>query len=103
GIAAQHGWLSPLPPEGASAIVHRSTEYAAQMAADQGVRSLDLLRSGIVDRIVAERPDAANEPADFCARVGQVLAYELITLLGLDSADRLEQRRLRYRRLGLPR
>ena len=102
-IAAQHAWLSPLPPEGASAIVHRSTEYAAQMAADQGVRSLDLLRSGIVDRIVAERPDAANEPADFCARVGQVLAYELITLLGLDSADRLEQRRLRYRRLGLPR
>jgi acyl-CoA carboxylase subunit beta len=102
-IAAQHAWLSPLPPEGASAIVHRSTEYAAQMAADQGVRSLDLLRSGIVDRIVAERPDAANEPADFCARVGQVLAYELITLLGLDSAARLEQRRLRYRRLGLPR
>ena len=102
-IAAQHAWLSPLPPEGASAIVHRSTEYAAQMAADQGVRSLDLLHSGIVDRIIAERPDAADEPADFCARVGQVLAYELITLLGLDSADRLEQRRLRYRRLGLPR
>ncbi len=101
-IAAQHAWLSPLPPEGASAIVHRSTEYAAEMAADQGVRSLDLLRSGIVDRIVAERPDAADEPADFCARVGQVLAYELITLLGLDSAHRLEQRRLRYRRLGLP-
>ena len=24
-IAAQHAWLSPLPPEGASAIVHRST------------------------------------------------------------------------------
>ena len=22
-IAAEHGWLSPLPPEGASAIVHR--------------------------------------------------------------------------------
>ena len=29
-IAAQHAWLSPLPPEGASAIVHRSTEYAAR-------------------------------------------------------------------------
>jgi acetyl-CoA carboxylase carboxyl transferase subunit beta len=22
-VAAQHAWLSPLPPEGASAIVHR--------------------------------------------------------------------------------
>jgi acyl-CoA carboxylase subunit beta len=101
-IAAQHAWLSPLPPEGASAIMHRTIERAAQMAADQGVRSLDLLRSGIVDRIVAERPDAADEPPEFCARVGQVLAYELITLLGLDATVRYERRLERYRRLGLP-
>jgi acyl-CoA carboxylase subunit beta len=101
-VAAQHAWLSPLPPEGASVIVHRTTEYAAQMAADQGVRSLDLLRSGVIDRIVAERPDAADEPADFCARVGQVLAYELITLLGMDRGERYQKRLDRYRRLGLP-
>jgi acyl-CoA carboxylase subunit beta len=82
--------------------MHRTTERAAEMAADQGVRSLDLLRSGIVDRIVAERPDAADEPADFCARVGQVLAYELITLLGMDAKNRYERRLERYRRLGLP-
>ncbi len=101
-IAAQHAWLSPLPPEGASVIMHRTTERAAEMAAAQGVRSLDLLSSGVVDRIVAERPDAAEEPADFCARMGQVLAYELITLLGMDSASRYAQRLERYRRLGLP-
>ena len=29
-IAAQHAWLSPLPPEGASAILHRTTEQAAR-------------------------------------------------------------------------
>jgi len=45
-IAAQHGWLSPLPPEGASAIVHRTSDKAPQMAAEQGVRSADLARSG---------------------------------------------------------
>ena len=28
-IAAQHAWLSPLPPEGASAIVHRDVDHAA--------------------------------------------------------------------------
>ena len=82
--------------------MYRTTQRAAQLAADQGVRSLDLLQSGIVDRIVAERPDAADEPADFCARVGQVLAYELITLLGMDSQDRYARRLERYRRLGLP-
>lgn len=28
----QHAWLSSLPPEGASAIVHRDTSHGAQMA-----------------------------------------------------------------------
>ena len=66
-IAAQHAWLSPLPPEGASAIVHRDLEHAPDMARAQGVRSLDMRAAGIVDRIVAERPDAADEPEEFCA------------------------------------
>ena len=36
---------------------------------------------GIVDRIVAERPDAADEPEAFCQRVGAVLEHELAALL----------------------
>ncbi len=99
-IAAQHGWLSPLPPEGASAIVHRDPSRAAEMAAKQGVRSLDLLRAGVIDRIVAERPDARDEPEAFCRRMGQVLEHELVTLLRADPADRLVTRLQRYRRLG---
>lgn len=99
-IAAQHAWLSPLPPEGASAIMHRTTERAAEMAATQGIRSLDLLRDGIVDRIVAEHDDAADEPDDFCRRAGQVLQYELVTLLGREPAERRADRLSRYRNLG---
>ena len=34
-----------------------------------------------MDRIVAERPDAADEPAEFVARMTQVLAHELGMLL----------------------
>lgn len=101
-VAAQHGWLSPLPPEGASAIVHRTVDRAADMAAQQGVRSLDLYRHGIVDRVVAERDDAADEPEAFCTRLGRVLAWELITLSGADRSDRYAARLARYRRLGLP-
>jgi acetyl-CoA carboxylase carboxyl transferase subunit beta len=100
-VAAQHAWLSPLPPEGASAIVHRTTERAAEMAESQGVRSLDLLHSGIVDRIVAERPDAADEPSEFCLRLGLVLQHDLVRLLEQDPADRYTNRLERYRRLGL--
>jgi acetyl-CoA carboxylase carboxyl transferase subunit beta len=95
-VAAQHAWLSPLPPEGASAIVHRTTEFAPDLARAQGVRSLDLRAAGIVDRIVVEKPDAADEPEEFCRRVGDVLRYELSTLLLQDPAVREARRRARY-------
>src|SRR5690606_19990882 len=101
-IAAQHGWLSPLPPEGASAIVHRTTAKAPQMAEEQGVRSLDLLREGIVDQVVAERPDAAEEPEEFCARMGEALRTGLLDLLAQNPDERYARRLGRYRRLGLP-
>ncbi len=96
-ICAQHAWLSPLPPEGASAILYRTTERAPEMAESQGVRSLDLLRAGIVDRVVAERPDAADEPAAYLERVAQVLEFELTGLLRRDPATRLAARLRRYR------
>ncbi|MDN5894805.1 MAG: acetyl-CoA carboxylase carboxyltransferase subunit alpha/beta [Nocardioides sp.] len=80
-IAAHHAWLSPLPPEGASAIVHRDTDHAPEMARAQQVRAISLHEQGIVDRIVAEKPDAAEEPEEFCRRVGGVLEFELARLL----------------------
>ena len=99
-ICAQHSWLSPLPPEGAAAILHRDPSRAPELAAAQGVRSLDLLRTGIVDRIVAEHPDAADEPEAFCGRMSHVLQYELAKLLAMDPAKRLAARLRRYRMLG---
>jgi len=101
-LCAQHAWLSPLPPEGASAIRHRTIDRAAEMAAAQGVRSADLLRNGVVDRVVAEHPDAADEPADFLNRLGGVLEHELALLLRRSTDDLLVTRLARYRRLGLP-
>jgi acetyl-CoA carboxylase carboxyl transferase subunit beta len=100
-VAAQHAWLSPLPPEGASAIVHRDTDHAPEMADRQGVRSVDLLAAGIVDRVVAEHPDAADEPVDFCRRMGQVLQHELVRLLEADPGRRHAERLARFRHLGL--
>ncbi|HET7387472.1 MAG TPA: carboxyl transferase domain-containing protein [Nocardioidaceae bacterium] len=102
-IAAQHGWLAPLPPKGASAIVHRDTRHAAEMARDQGVRSVDLRAAGLVDRIVAELPDAADEPELFCDRLGAVLRFELAALAARDPAELVAQRALRYRALVAPR
>jgi acetyl-CoA carboxylase carboxyl transferase subunit beta len=99
-ICAQHSWLSPLPPEGASVILHRDTEHAPDLAAAQRVRSVDLLADGIVDRIVAEHPDAADEPEEFCRRMSQTIQHELAVLARERPADRLAARLARYRALG---
>jgi len=101
-LAALHGWLAPLPPEGASAIVFRDTEHAPELAAAQGIRSADLLRSGIVDVIVPEHPDAADEPVEFSQRLSHAIAAEVYALRGMPDAERLAARLQRYRRIGLP-
>ncbi|MFB9776736.1 carboxyl transferase domain-containing protein [Brevibacterium otitidis] len=100
-LSAENGWLSPLPPEGASAIVYRDTDHAPEMAQKQGVHAEMLLANGIVDRVVAEKPDAADEPEAFVTRVSQTLEHEIITLMR-EPAYRREHRRIdRYRSLGL--
>ena len=101
-LCAQHGWLAPLPPEGASAIVFRDTAHAAELAAAQGIRSSDLLRNGIVDAIVPEDPDAADNPAEFIERMSSAIADELRQLHTVPAAARLDARLARYRRIGLP-
>ena len=100
-LAALHGWLAPLPPEGASAIVFRDLDHAAELAAAQGIRSADLLRNGIVDVVVPEYPDAADEPMQFTQRLSAVIANELHSLRAGPGDQRLQARLQRYRRIGL--
>ena len=60
-IATENAWLSPLPPEGASVIVHGDVEHAAEMAAAQGVRAVDLQAAGTVHHVVPEPADDTAE------------------------------------------
>ena len=101
-LAALHGWLAPLPPEGASAIVFRDVDHAPELAAAQGIRSADLLRNGIVDAIVPEHTDAADTPLDFTNRLSATIAAELVALRRLPAEERLASRLRHYRGIGLP-
>lgn len=79
-IAAQNSWLSPLPPEGASAIIYRTVDRADEMARAQRISCKELLTAGAVHTVVLEDPDAADEPTAFCQRLSQALQAELSTL-----------------------
>ncbi|WP_028655317.1 carboxyl transferase domain-containing protein [Nocardioides sp. J54] len=75
-VATQRGWLSPLPPEGASVIRHGDTSRAAEMAADQEVGALSLLADGNVHVVVPElvEDDAPSLARAIVAEVAHQLA-----------------------------
>jgi acetyl-CoA carboxylase carboxyl transferase subunit beta len=74
-VAAEHAWLSPLPPEGASVIVHGDTAHAEEMANRQQIRAVDLATIGTVHRIVPERH------SDDATSLARAVAAEVAALL----------------------
>ncbi|WP_418059073.1 carboxyl transferase domain-containing protein [Pimelobacter simplex] len=75
-VAAERAWLTPLPPEGASVIMHGDVDHAPAMARAQHVRASDLLAAGSIQVVVPERDgDSATDLAvAVAAEVGRVLA-----------------------------
>lgn len=76
-VAAQHAWLAPLPPEGASALMTGSVARADDLARRQRIGAHDLQAAGLVHAVVAEDPPAHVVPSAFCrdlvaAAVGQL-------------------------------
>ncbi|WP_370240510.1 carboxyl transferase domain-containing protein [Aeromicrobium sp.] len=74
-VAAERGWLSPLPPEGASVIVHGEPSQAARMAAEQEVGALSMLAGGHVHVVVPELED--DDPAALARAVVAEIAHQL--------------------------
>lgn len=74
-IATERSWLSPLPPEGASAILFGTTDRAADMARRQRVGALDLAADGIVHHVVPELRD--DNPELLCKAVAAEIAAQL--------------------------
>ncbi len=99
-LAAENSWLSPLPPEGASAIIHRTTEHAAQMARQQKIGVPDLCSFGLVDHVVEEQIDAASRPREFCQELGAAIAAEISLARAIPDAHRLARRQLKFQSLG---
>ena len=63
-VCMENGWVSPLPPEGASVITHRTPDRAAEMARQQGVGAESLVDAEVVDEVAAEGSDLPAAVAD---------------------------------------
>ncbi len=100
-LAAEHAWLAPLAPEGASAIVYRDRAHAAELAARQGIRATDLAALGIVDQVIPE-PGRDVLSRDLADALHRALHWALADVLAQDEGTRLAARVRRYRHIGAP-
>lgn len=89
-VAAADTWVTPLPPEGASAILHRTTERAAQMARAQHITAVELSHHGVIDVLVAA-PDGEDSQANerFLEQLAASIASALV--VAKPSAHRVER------------
>lgn len=74
-ISVEAGWLSPLPPEGASAIAYRDADHADSLARQQRIGSWHLLNDGVIDDVVTAA-SAAETTTRVLHRIAQALARQ---------------------------
>ncbi|CAB0722090.1 acetyl-CoA carboxylase carboxyl transferase subunit alpha/beta [Corynebacterium diphtheriae] len=98
-LATSHAWLSPLPPEGASAIIYRDTSHAAQMMEEQQVSAVTLKEVGIIDAIIDEPVAAHQHPDAFATCVLEKVTAALAELDDSPAVGR-ESRLQRYEKLA---
>lgn len=99
-VACEHAWLSPIAPEGASEILHRTTDRAEELAKAQAISSTDLRRHGIVDVVVPDRPEPGEEGQAFAERVAATAVTLLREVVEQDPEERIAARSVRWQRVA---
>jgi acetyl-CoA carboxylase carboxyl transferase subunit alpha len=108
GIAAgnkvlilEHAIYSVISPEGAASILWRDGARAKDAAEQMHITAQDLIKTGVVDRIIDEPAGGAHsDPEAAIAAVGDVVEEELNALLALTADQLLAQRADRYYAIG---
>jgi acetyl-CoA carboxylase carboxyl transferase subunit beta len=94
-VAASHSWLTPLPPEGASVILHSTVNRAPEVSDLQRIRAHDLVRLGVVDVLIEEKPD----PGKFLSSVAEAIEEQLRAISAEPAEHRHARRRQHWRAL----
>lgn len=89
---------SVISPEGCASILYKDAARADEAAAALGLTAQDLLRLGVIDRIVDEKDGSADAVA---AELRSGLLEALGELEGLSADELVETRYAKYRRMGV--
>lgn len=100
-LMLENGWYSVIAPESCSSILWRSWDYKEQAAEALKLTADDLVKQGIVDRVVPEPLGGAHRDyAQAAATLKKILLEELKSLKKLKPAKLVEQRIRKFSSMG---
>jgi acetyl-CoA carboxylase carboxyl transferase subunit alpha len=100
-LMQEHAIYSVIPPEGCAAILWRDAGKKVEAAAALRLTAPDLLKAGIIDRVIPEPLGGAHaDPDATLSFVDSVLAEVLGEVSALDSDVRLARRYEKFRNMG---
>ena len=90
-----------ISPEGAASILWRDTAKAQDAATNMKITAEDLMRFGVIDRIVTEPIGGAHrDPAAAIASAGEAISEALAEFGGQDRDTVRRQRRDKFMAIG---
>jgi acetyl-CoA carboxylase carboxyl transferase subunit alpha len=99
----ENSYYSVISPEGCAAILWKSGDKAPEAAEALKLTSKDLLRLGLVDKVVEEPLGGAHRDTKGAVeRVKQQIVDWLTELQAIPLPDLLAQRYAKFRRMGTP-
>lgn len=97
----EHAIYSVISPEGAASILWRDTAKALDAATGMKITAQDLLRFGIIDRIVNEPTGGAHrDPEAAITRAGDAIAAALADIAGLSAEELVARREEKFLAIG---
>jgi acetyl-CoA carboxylase carboxyl transferase subunit alpha len=100
-LVLEYGCYSVISPEGCASILWKDGSKADEAATRLKMTAPDLLRLGVVDRVVDEPAGGAHQDTDASARlVEAAIGESLRDLDGLRPEELVDDRYRRFRRLG---
>jgi acetyl-CoA carboxylase carboxyl transferase subunit alpha len=101
-LVLENAYYSVISPEGCAAILWGDRAKAAEAAAALRLTAHDLLDLGVIDEVVAEPPGGAHtDPKKAAQSLGEAILRHLDELQGMVPGELLNQRRSRFRGMGI--
>jgi acetyl-CoA carboxylase carboxyl transferase subunit alpha len=100
-LMLEHAVYTVISPEGCASILWRDAAHAKEAAEALRLTAQDLLRLGVIDRIVPEPLGGAHRlPGEAIAALGEALAETLRPLLARDGVSLRAERRHKFLAIG---